>query len=134
MYTLDIKQTMKQMVIMLGGTVFTAVFGAIYELFSHQVYSYFMIYAFAVPLALGVIPYAISLLRGKMFTQTFASLWNRGVATLTVGSVFTGVLEIYGTTNRLICIYPAAAAVLLLAGILSIIFPFFGKREKNVIE
>ena len=44
----------------LSVTVFSALFGAVYELFSHGVYSYCMIYAFAFPLLLGDIP-AISI-------------------------------------------------------------------------
>ena len=41
------------------GTGFLALFGAIYEIFSHEVYSYFMLYAFAIPLAMGLLPYSI---------------------------------------------------------------------------
>ena len=40
----------------LTASVFCALFGAVYELFSHGVYSYWMIYAFAFPLLLGAIP------------------------------------------------------------------------------
>ena len=35
--------------------------------------------------------------------------------TLTAGSLLKGVLDIYGTTNRLLLVYPAAAAVILAA-------------------
>jgi aspartyl/asparaginyl-tRNA synthetase len=35
------------------------------------------------------------------------------VAALTVGCIFRGILEIYGTTNRLITVYPVAAAALM---------------------
>ena len=37
-------------------SIFFAVFGGIYEYFSHGVYSYFMIYAFMIPLVLGTVP------------------------------------------------------------------------------
>ena len=37
-------------------TVLCAVFGAVYELFSHGVYAYGMLYAFAFPLVGGVLP------------------------------------------------------------------------------
>ena len=37
------------------------------------------------------------------------------VVTLTAGSLLKGVLDIYGTTNRLLLVYPAAAAVILAA-------------------
>ena len=42
-----------------------ALFGAIYELFSHDVYSYYMIYAFAIPLLMGVLPYEAMLVFNK---------------------------------------------------------------------
>ena len=45
--------------------------------------------------------------------------WNSGLAVLTVGSIFKGILDIYGTTNKLIVIYPAAAAVLICAAVFS---------------
>ena len=41
----------------LVATVVTVAFGAVYEWFSFGVYSYYMIYAFAVPLLGGVLPY-----------------------------------------------------------------------------
>ena len=34
-----------------------ALFGAVYEVFSHGVYSYYMLYAFAFPLAGGALPF-----------------------------------------------------------------------------
>ena len=89
-------------------TAFCAVFGEIYELFGHGVYSDFMIYAFMIPLMLSVIPSVFLLLFGKKkIPDTTRLLWNYGVATLTVGCIFQGILEIYGTTNRLSVIYPA---------------------------
>ena len=52
-------------------TVGCALFGAVYERFSHGVYSYWMLYTFAFPLALGV----------KILTATTSSgappMWNR---------------------------------------------------------
>ena len=170
----------------LAAALFCALFGAVYERFSHEVYSFFMIYAFMIPLTLGTLPllgYAMlerrrmnlqekteewekrrmdppdkteewerrrmnlpekaekcaadpsSLLpaewsktgqhgetadTGYLFPDRFSlNAWNSGVAALTVGCIFRGVLEIYGTTNRLIIVYPAAAAILLCAGLAS---------------
>ena len=100
------------------GTVFLALFGAIYEVFSHEVYSYYMIYAFALPLVLGVLPSALLLFRGKLPPRAAALLWNYGIAALSVGCVFRGVLEIYGTTNSLRVIYPIAGAALLTAALI----------------
>ena len=97
------------------GTVFLALFGAIYEAFSHEVYSYYMIYAFALPLVLGVLPFALLLFCGKRPPRAAALLWNYGIAALSVGCVFRGVLEIYGTTNSLRAAYPIVGAALLTA-------------------
>ncbi|MBR6114496.1 MAG: hypothetical protein IKQ10_04855 [Oscillospiraceae bacterium] len=102
----------------LGWTLFLAFFGAVYELFGHEVYSYYMIYAFALPLTLGVLPYVVLARREARLPMRFAlQLWDSGVLTLAVGSVFKGVLDIFGTTNSLIAVYPAAGGLLLAAGL-----------------
>ena len=103
----------------LAGTAFLAFFGAVYELFSHDVYSYFMIYAFAIPLMLGVIPYTVLLIREKVPPETFLRLWSAAIATFSIGSAFKGVLEIYGTTNKLVCVYIAAGILLMGAALIS---------------
>lgn len=103
-------------------SIICAFVGAVYERFSHGVYSYYMIYAFACPLALGALPLFIIGLFGKKQPGKLAlNAWNSGIAALTVGSIFKGVLDIYGTTNRLIIVYPIAAGVLLIAGIIGFI-------------
>ena len=105
------------------GSSFLALFGAIYEAFSFGVYSIYMIYAFCIPLLLGAIPLFSLALWGKKFPGRFAlNAWNFGIAALTVGCIVKGVLDIYGTTNRLIIVYPIAAAILLLAGLISYVF------------
>lgn len=82
-------------------------FGAVYERFSHGVYSVFMLYAFSIPLTGGTL--LCFLLdrygRERMPGRLTRNLYNSGLAALTVGCVFRGVLEIYGTTNRLTAVY-----------------------------
>ena len=92
-------------------------FGMIYEHFSHGVYSLPMIYAFLFPLAGGALPsLAMALYARRFFPgKTFVNLWNCMLATFTVGSIFTGVLEIYGTANPLVRVYWIAGALLALA-------------------
>ena len=101
------------------GTAFLALFGAIYEVYSHEVYSYFMIYAFAIPLMLGVLPYTLLLIFKKNPGRAALNLWNSGIASLSVGCVFRGVLDIYGTTNSLSIVYPVTGTALLFAGLLA---------------
>ena len=93
-----------------------AVFSAIYEHFSFGVYSPFMIFAFAVPLLMGALAF---LLLGRALKKTGTSvpalvckIWHAAVATLTVGFLFRGVLDIYGTSSPLGAVYWIASAVL----------------------
>lgn len=113
-------QLKKHLLYNIVGAAFLTLFGAIYEVFSHQVYSYFMLYAFAIPLMLGVLPYAVLLLKEKYPSKLFLNLWNTAIATLSIGSVFAGVLAIYGTTNSLIVVYPIAGGLLMLVCLVSL--------------
>ena len=99
--------------------LFCGLFSAIYEHFSHQVYSNDMIYLFAYPLLLGALPYlGISLSkRLPLPTQHAADAWDCGVTTLAVGSCVSGVLEIYGTTSNYVAAYRPAGILLLAAGL-----------------
>lgn len=64
----------------LAATLFFAFFGAVYEAFGHGVYSYFMIYAFAFPLLMGVLPAVMQLIRGKAFDRVFLFFWTAAIA------------------------------------------------------
>lgn len=106
----------------LAATLFCALFGFVYEQFSFGVYSAFMAYAFAIPLALGVGVFYILALHQKTYTAPapLRACYHSGVATLTVGSIVKGVLDIYGTTNALVMWYWCVGGVLLAAGIAGI--------------
>ncbi len=98
-----------------------ALFGAIYEHFSFGVYSYYMIYAFAVPLALGAAP-ALLLACSEhppVICETARKFWRDGIAVLTVGSLFTGVIQIYGTDSNWSLAYGAAGILLLLIAVVT---------------
>ena len=97
-------------------TVGCVFFGAVYELFSHGVWSCFMICAFAFPLLLGAIPFFLLRKRGKSFPGRAADLIHAGVAALTVGSILQGALEIYGTSNPLTLAHWAVGGALTAAG------------------
>ena len=101
-----------------AGTVF---FSAVYECFSHQVYSRAMILAFLYPLLGGLLPATLLLLaKEKLQPGEWArSLWDTGIASLTLGSLFRGALEIYGTTSRLSTVYPVLGWALLALGLIS---------------
>ncbi len=109
-----IKVTLVYLVI----SCFCGLFGAVYELLSHEVYSFFMIYAFAFPLAGGALPFAVyALADGKYPSAIARNLYHAGIATLTVGSIIQGVLEIYGTTNALSKFYWFAGAGFAIVGV-----------------
>ena len=97
----------------------TAFFAAVYECFSHQVYSKAMILAFLFPLLGGLLPAQLLLLGDERLLpgEWSRSLWGVGIASLTLGSIFRGVLEIYGTTSRLSPVYSLLGAALLAAGL-----------------
>ena len=106
--------------------VICAAVGVIYELFSHQVWSVFMIGAFAVPLILGVLPNLVIAI-GRLKTPSLAAenLYACGLVTLTLGSLLKGVLQIYGTTNELLDYYWLVGAGFACLGI---IFYFAQKK------
>ena len=84
----------------------TALGGIEYEQFSHGVYSDFMVYAFLPPLVLGARPLLIRALCGKALPGRWCvRLYHWGIIALTVGWLFQGALEIYGTTSRLVMVY-----------------------------
>lgn len=115
------KRYRKTALIYLFISLFFGIFGAIYEYFSFGVYSPFMVFAFAFPLLGGTLPaLVISLLPMKSAPGTSAAwLYRCGIATLTIGSVIRGVLDIYGTTNQLTQWYWHAGIAFIAAGILT---------------
>ena len=109
-------------------SIFLAAAGGVYEHFSFGVYSYYMIYAFAVPLVGGTLPFMLRYMRGvkqsgyhcekhistaKQYLS--AELYHAAIASLTVGSIIQGILAICGRPNSLTFGYLIAAAVLLAA-------------------
>ena len=94
-----------------------AAFSAVYEHFSHGVYSWYMVFLFAVPLIYGLVPFLFSrtALSRRSPGAAPRRLYRWSAATLTVGCCFQGALEIYGTGSGLVKFYPIAAGALLMA-------------------
>ena len=124
MYTSAIKTGMRYLI----ASIVIAAAAAVYGLFSHGVYSYYMTYAFMIPLLCGAMPHLTAALKGvdaKESEKTSAiarileakDLQLAFIATLTAGSLLKGVLNIYGTTNRLLIVYPAMALLIPLAAL-----------------
>lgn len=95
----------------------------IYEHFSYSVYSANMVYAFLIPLIGGTfyfkLRYALSI-AGMMRAPSYSSvcIHTAGISFLTVGSIFKGILDIYGTTNRLTGFYWIIGAVFIITGLI----------------
>lgn len=113
------KQASKTAFVYLIVSILCGLFGAIYEVYSHEVYSFYMIYAFAFPLIGGTLPFSIlSMTRAKRYPNMISrKLYHSGIATLTVGSLIRGVLDIYGTTNSLTEYYWHVGVCFVVAGI-----------------
>ena len=126
----------KLILIDLIASLFCALFGAVYEAYSHGVYSYAMIYAFAYPLALGVLPmYLIGILRATYPPKTLRCAYHAGIAALTVGGIVKGALEIYGTAHPLSIVYPILGAVLCGGSAIAyLIFLLIHVRKKALAE
>ena len=112
-------------------SLFCLLFGAVYEMYSHEVYSYYMIYAFCFPLVGGTLAFRIlSFLKWMKYPSVASrSLYHSGIATLTVGSLVRGVLDIYGTTNALSAYYWQIG--FLLSGIGIIVYLIASIRNKQ---
>ena len=100
--------------------------GWMYELFSHGVYSNYMIYAFMVPLVCGALLDILAATRGcrskKRSGSSASGLRLAAVVTLTAGSLIKGVLDIFGTTNRLLVVYPIIGLALAIAALIAFIW------------
>ena len=131
MYTSDIDMTRKKYakksVVYMFISLFCILFGAVYELYSHEGYSYHMIYAFVFPLVGGTLLFSIlGLIKIRICSGTFArNFYHSGVGTLTVGSIVQGILDIYGTTNMLTFWYWRIGLLFI---ILSIVLTLLARR------
>lgn len=98
-------------------TLVCAGFGAVYEFFSHGVYSYYILYAFMIPFFGGTVYfYCILYFRSKIPGCIARRFQHFGILTLTVGCMVCGILEIYGTTNRLVIFYFIVGGMFLVIG------------------
>ena len=87
-----------------------------------------MAFCFLPTLLLGALPFGvIYFAKLKMPDRMSFNLYNSGVASLAVGFVFRGVLEIYGTTNLLGEVYFFTAVLFIAASFVS----FMTRRRRR---
>lgn len=113
-------------------TIFVFVFGLIYENFSHGVTSYYMLLAFMIPFAgyiVAVLAFMANKKKNGILPRLIEELIAGATCWLTLGSIFKGVLEIYGTTNHL-CGFFLAIGLLQLAaaGVMEIVLIEINKK------
>ncbi len=131
LFTLDMiikKQLKKTAVIYAVFTVFIAVFGLVYEHFSHDVWSSYMGLCFLIPLFGGIFYIVLKRFIFNSKKNTASKLFGIGddmyhsaVATFTLGSLIRGIVDIYGTTNHLLIWYAVAGCILLTAGVVLVL-------------
>ena len=109
-------------------------FGTVYEIFSHGVYSVYMLGAWTVPCLCALLLLAAAkkaaILPGNILLQLLCC----GAATLTAGSLMKGVLDIYGTTNGLTVFYPLAGGAFILLFAALYITGLSASKRKQVSE
>ena len=134
LFTSDIdmnrKRASKTAFVYLLISLFCILLGAVYEIYSHEVYSYYMIYAFCFPLVGGTLVFSVlSFLKLTNYPHAVPrNLYHSGIATLTVGSIVRGVLDIYGTTNALSEYYWSVGPALVGIGVLIHVVNLFVKE------
>ena len=131
-------KTLRSLYIYIGITIFIGLFGAVYEVFSHNVFSPAMYLAWLIPCFLGVGVYLALAFApiNKVPGTLIECIYNFGVAMLTVRSIFIGVIEIYGTTNKaMLATYTVLSIVFLVVGgsayIAVILYSIISSKRKN---
>lgn len=117
-----------------GITAFIALFGFVYEQFSHGVNSYYMWFAWLLPLFFGAGVYAILCFAPiRIVPGVLAECcYNLGVALLTTRCILKGVLEIYGKTNdRMVLIYLILLIIFISLGVIFYCYGLIFLRKKD---
>lgn len=131
MSTSALKKTRKHYIY---GMLFCVIFALIYEVFSHSVISYAMVLSFLWPMVGGVLLFTLLMKAPASRRPSVAAvlLYNSGIVLFTLGSIFQGVLEIYGTTNRLQKVYVVGGAFFLMSGVLTYVLQsLFCTQKEN---
>ena len=113
------KTLLKKLIAYIGITAFIALFGCVYEQFSHNVHTFYMWFAWIWVLGFGVVPYLLLYLLPikKVPGLISESIYNLGVALITARSIYIGVIVIYNTTGEdMIMAYTVISIVCLCLG------------------
>ena len=127
------KTVLKELILYIGITAFIALFGFVYEQFSHGVDSKYMWFAWVRPLIAGVGVYALLyfLPIKRVPGMLTECVYNFGVAMFTMHSIILGVLQIYGKTNsKMVLAYIILFHVFMLSGIIIYVVGLILDRKK----
>jgi len=111
-------------------TLFCIAFNYIYSLFGHGVSSPYMTYAFVFSLVLGVIGFIV-FGRLNLDNRIAFNLYNAGIATLTVGSILRGVIDIAGADTTYPVYYFFVGAVFVAIGGLMYLYQWIQTNLKK---
>ena len=131
LYSLDREKRIMKVYIFV--TIFTLIFGMVYELCSHGIFSFHMAYLFIYPLIGGVLPYWIIAYKTHKYVrfEMVDFLWNSGIATLIAGSLVKGVIDIYGTESPYIPVFYAVGIFLMFYASVIMLFHQLRTTKKN---
>ncbi|MBG0788307.1 MAG: hypothetical protein H0S79_24725 [Anaerolineaceae bacterium] len=112
-------------------TLFCVAFNYLYSLFGHGVSSPFMSYAFVFSFILGVVGYVI-IGRLNLENRLAFNLYNAGIATLTVGSLLRGILDIAGADSTYPIYYFVVGTLFVLIGSLLFFYQWTLTRRNEL--
>lgn len=115
------KQALRTAFVYLLISLFCALFGGVYEVFANGVMSFRMVYAFAIPLVGGTLPFfGMGVFGAKPYpAPVLVGYHHCAIATFTVGTLLWGALDIYGTSNVLVQIYYAVGVSLIIGEVIA---------------
>ena len=134
------KNKKKSLIILLayvGITAFVALFGSVYEQFSHGVDTPYMWFAWVWVLGFGLIPHALLYFLPIKYVPGIlsGSIYNLGVAMITTRSIYAGVVTIANQPNDVwVLTYLIIAIILLAAGVILYAAGLFNNRVNSEKE
>ena len=102
-------------------TAFLFIFSRVYESLSYGEVSFYMHYMFCVTAIGGVLLLALLILKRNLSRISF-NLWNTGVAVITAGFLFRGIVNLSGRSTTLDTPYWYVGAAFLILALLSLFF------------
>jgi hypothetical protein len=126
-------KTKKTVIIYSAITLLCIAINYIYSLFGHGVSSPYMSYAFVFSLILGVVGFFV-IGRLDLENRTSFSLYNAGIATLTVGSILRGILDIAGADTTYPIYYFIAGTAFVVIGGSMYFFQWIQTHQKKMEE